>query len=151
MEIDIWKYIDKNTLEPCWIWSNTDIDGYGIYIEIQNNEEWIWFAHRIVFYQLVDKDIKEFDIIHKCKNKSCVNPDHLMKESKGSYKERTYWNKVHNRVRLLNKKNIKYLRDNKEEYINNEVKISDLAKSWNVNPKTIIGVLENRTYLNIKT
>jgi hypothetical protein len=66
------KYkIDKN---GCWIYTgNKDKHGYGIFYFQQASYK----AHRIS-WMLKYGQIKERKVLdHLCKNKSCINPDHL--------------------------------------------------------------------------
>ncbi len=64
-------HIQKNG--ECWDWTSTRKDGYGTF--------WykgkIRYAHRIS-YEFFRGDITDnLQIDHLCRNRSCVNPDHL--------------------------------------------------------------------------
>lgn len=66
------KYIiDENN---CWIWQGVkDKFGYGIFYYQQSG----YRAHRIA-YHLTKGTITDRKVIdHLCRNKSCINPDHL--------------------------------------------------------------------------
>jgi len=72
---NIWKFI-KFPKEPdgCWIWTGTSIySGYG---RIKFNSRNI-LAHRFVYEYLVDEIPKGLTLDHLCRNRICVNPDHL--------------------------------------------------------------------------
>lgn len=64
--------IDKTT--DCWEWTGTiGVYGYGkIYIEGKHKR-----AHRAVYESLVGEIPKGLVLDHLCRNRSCVNPDHL--------------------------------------------------------------------------
>lgn len=57
----------------CWEWQySKDARGYGkIYIN-----GYYWRAHRYS-YQYHKGDVEGYDVLHKCDNPCCCNPDHL--------------------------------------------------------------------------
>lgn len=58
----------------CWEWTGTlDVEGYGR-VTIHGRQ---WRAHRAVYEALVGPIPKGLTIDHLCRNRSCVNPDHL--------------------------------------------------------------------------
>ena len=68
--------IDSKT--SCWIWQGRKSkDGYGGFYCCYNGKGKIYPAHRIGYILLV-KNVKDsLNVLHKCNNKTCVNPDHL--------------------------------------------------------------------------
>lgn len=66
----IWNKVDRGGPDGCWIWTGRlDKKGYGIYSGRG--------AHRRV-YQIVAGSIPEgLELDHLCRNRACVNPDHL--------------------------------------------------------------------------
>ncbi len=59
---------------PCWLWTGTiDRDGYGRVTVNQRQ----WRAHRYVWTQLVGDIPEGMTLDHLCRERSCVNPDHL--------------------------------------------------------------------------
>ena len=69
------EYIENRSIpEPnsgCWLWMGcVHKDGYAKISSGQN-------AHRVSYSLFVCEAPKGMDIDHKCKNRSCVNPDHL--------------------------------------------------------------------------
>lgn len=65
------KYVESNL---CWVWTAAiSSDGYGVF----RMESKLWRAHR-ASYTLYKEDIpKGLQIDHLCRNKLCVNPEHL--------------------------------------------------------------------------
>lgn len=71
-----WKerYVNKKATNGCWEWLGCKWkSGYGY---LRPNKQYI-SAHRY-FYVLYNADIPEgLDVLHRCDNPSCVNPEHL--------------------------------------------------------------------------
>jgi hypothetical protein len=60
----------------CWIWIGArHKDGYGVFAISKG--EYYKLAHRIIYEFLKGPIPKELEIDHVCRNKSCVNPNHL--------------------------------------------------------------------------
>lgn len=69
-----------NKTDSCWLWTGALVCGYG-YLWLQNKDIG---AHRISWL-LAGNTIPEGHLIrHKCRNRHCVNPEHL---ETGTYKE----------------------------------------------------------------
>lgn len=70
------RFLDKvNKTSSCWIWIGAD-DGRKGYGRINVNGKTAK-AHRIS-YELFNGEIKDnLNVLHKCDNPKCVNPDHL--------------------------------------------------------------------------
>ncbi len=71
----LWRHVDR--AEGCWNWlGSKDTKGYG---KINSGGRFghPLFAHR-VSWELVNGSIPDgLEIDHKCRNRGCVNPDHL--------------------------------------------------------------------------
>jgi hypothetical protein len=71
------KKSERDLPGSCWNWlGSLDRDGYGLIAGCvtECNE---YRAHRMS-YSLFNRGIPEgLDVLHRCNNKSCVNPDHL--------------------------------------------------------------------------
>ena len=68
-----WEKVAKS--DSCWTWTGAKLPaGYGLF----GSSEWLdgeQLAHRIA-YRLVHGEI-EHTIDHLCRNRACVNPEHL--------------------------------------------------------------------------
>lgn len=74
MRIDlIWDRVDKNGPGGCWQWTGYLHGGYGRYGRGPGTR----LAHRIIYEHLVGPVPKGLDLDHLCRNRGCVNPEHL--------------------------------------------------------------------------
>jgi len=71
----VWKHIDvPNDSDACWIWTGfINSNGYGSH---SFNYKTI-SAHKFMYNYLVGRIPKGLQINHICRNRKCVNPDHL--------------------------------------------------------------------------
>lgn len=72
------------TESGCWLWLNSlTSSGYGkIYYEGK-----LWLAHRVSYLIYKGKIPKGNVVMHRCDNKLCVNPEHLLL---GTHKDNTH-------------------------------------------------------------
>lgn len=63
----------------CWQWTGALHDGYGNFTyDASHRGTRRMRAHRWLWKQLVDAELPdEIDLDHLCRNRGCVNPDHL--------------------------------------------------------------------------
>lgn len=63
-----------NKVGDCFLWNKyLDRDGYGTFYFMKKGRR----AHRVSYFMKYGDIPKEMVIDHTCKNRSCVNPDHL--------------------------------------------------------------------------
>lgn len=68
------RFIDKVELSDCWLWiGTTTLEGYGKY----SVEKKTVLAHRFAYELLRGKIPKGLTLDHLCRNRNCVNPNHL--------------------------------------------------------------------------
>lgn len=61
----------------CWIWiGSKDKDGYGRICGRTNYKHWNMKAHRVSYEYFIGQ-INGLQVLHKCDNPSCINPNHL--------------------------------------------------------------------------
>lgn len=67
-----WERVDKSG--ACWVWTaGKSANGYGAF-KVEGHQQ---KAHRVA-WQLSGRVLKDgFELDHLCRNKACVNPDHL--------------------------------------------------------------------------
>lgn len=63
--------------ECCLYTGHTDLDGYGKLTYRVNGKEYNEYIHRIMYRHHVGELIKGLVLDHLCRNRSCINPDHL--------------------------------------------------------------------------
>jgi len=71
MDDKLWSKIIVNN--DCWLWQGCVKNGYGW---ISRNQRQ-YYVHRYVFESLVGNIPDGLELDHLCRNRNCVNPDHL--------------------------------------------------------------------------
>lgn len=72
--LDRYTVLDCGHSTPCWIWLGTCNDGgYGT-VHHQGKRQYV---HRVFYERAVGLIPIELQIDHRCRQRSCVNPDHL--------------------------------------------------------------------------
>lgn len=62
----------------CWVWiGSKDKDGYGKVNARLPDGKKVYLAHRMTFIYFVGEIPDDKEIDHRCKNPSCINPEHL--------------------------------------------------------------------------
>lgn len=75
--------VDEST--GCWNW-NKSTNGVGYGRARIAGESRIRYAHHVYFERFVGPIIDGFDIHHTCRNRACVNPDHLVLVGKSEHR-----------------------------------------------------------------
>lgn len=68
---DFWTFVNKT--DTCWLWTGPTSQGYGNFCQYSVSI----LAHRYSFMCLGGVIPKGKILHHKCKNRLCVNPEHL--------------------------------------------------------------------------
>ena len=73
-----WTKVDKQGDVECWIWlAARNGHGYGYISEYQNGIKRQFPAHRVAYELLVGPICDTMQLDHLCRNRACVNPNHL--------------------------------------------------------------------------
>lgn len=62
-----WSKVNKS--DGCWEWTGAKNNGYGMF--------WNCYTHRLAFHYLRGPVPADMELDHLCRNRGCVNPDHL--------------------------------------------------------------------------
>jgi hypothetical protein len=82
IEVRFWKYVDRRGPDECWTWLGSGVEGYGT-ISLGGRAGRKILAHRLS-WEIANGPIPETDeyhgvvVRHRCNNRACVNPNHLV-------------------------------------------------------------------------
>ena len=71
---NFWKKVNKT--DSCWEWHSVDKTGYGRYTFWNDQKCKSIMAHRVAFFLTFNRWPNGV-LDHICRNRACVNPDHL--------------------------------------------------------------------------
>lgn len=127
-----WRYVDKKSINECWIWTGrTDKDGYGSIRDGNLNKR----AHR-VSYELNIAPIPNGKMIrHSCNNPSCVNPNHLIPGTQ--FDNMAYRKKAGNEPIGEKHPNVKISDKNVKKILSMKETYKQIAKIFNVSVSQI--------------
>lgn len=80
-ETRFWRKVKKT--DTCWLWTACTSNGYAHFVDEKGNDVG---AHRWVYRKYKGEIPLSFQIHHECKNKICVNPDHLQAVSASKHR-----------------------------------------------------------------
>lgn len=137
------SYVDKKE-DGCWVWiGGTDVKGYGIFWYKGKTQ----FAHRVSL--LLHNRVKELNpekqVLHSCKSKGCVNPDHL---SEGTREENSA-DKIRDGTVLRGSKChfSKLTWDKVDEIRQSSQTVREIAQMYKVADTTIRLIIKGKTWI----
>lgn len=154
VEQRFWEKVDKRSNDECWNWlASTNTDGYG-HLNINNKTR---PAHRLIWEWYYGKIIKPMQVLHKCDNRKCVNPNHLFlgtqqdniqdminknRQKCFDYDQRGE-NHSHNKLTNVDIINIR------KQYKNGNITQRELAKKYNVGQSQINRIINKKNWGHI--
>jgi hypothetical protein len=73
LESRLWAKVDRQGENGCWNWTAALRNGYGVIGKGKS----LLYAHRVAYEFIVGPIPAGFQIDHLCRNRMCVNPEHL--------------------------------------------------------------------------
>lgn len=70
-----WEKVNKT--DGCWEWTAYQLQGYGRFGVRRDGVTKVMLAHRWAYEALVEQIPEGLTLDHLCRNRACVNPDHL--------------------------------------------------------------------------
>jgi len=130
------EFVSVNDENGCWEWDGTIRTGYGRFYKDGKMQT----AHR-VSYEIHVGSTEGLLVLHKCDNKSCVNPEHLFL---GTQKDNVRDMVRKNRHKVLKgsdnpnaKLDMSKARKIRDLYADGDTSYAKLAREFNVSPKLI--------------
>lgn len=72
------RFVAKLDLGDCWVYTGAlNEQGYGRFALYVAGRKRVLYAHRVAYAMLVQELDDALDLDHRCKNRACVNPDHI--------------------------------------------------------------------------
>lgn len=133
-------FVDKN---GCWIWTGAKLrGGYGSFLGENKTH---WQAHRFSYSFYVGNLSKDVDVLYRCDNPSCVNPDHLFlgtDEDNAKDREQKGRSAKGEKISILSELDVQKIR----KYLQQRVPRKVIAKMFGVGPTCITDIYSGRTW-----
>lgn len=160
-----WSKVRKT--QNCWEWTAATSSGYGR-IGVGKASEGYVYAHRFS-WELHNGNINDSSmcVLHRCDNRTCVNPDHLFLGTKSDNSQDMaskgraasgdkHWLRLHPEAAPKGSKNgqailtEKIVYDIKNNYKKNNKTQKQLAQEYGVSYPTIRAIINNQRWRHVK-
>lgn len=156
MNAKFWAKVNKETPSGCWEWTAAKFwHGYGCFGVRQADGKYkTKYAHRISWEEANGPIENDLFVLHKCDNRSCVNPEHLflgtqldnMRDcSRKGRKIGQILLGEANASASLNDAKVKIIR-----YVGSKLSQQRLAKEFGVSQTNIGHILRGSTWKHVK-
>lgn len=132
-ERNIHNYYTINPKTNCWEW-NKVLNSYGYGHFSYNGKTYI--AHRFIYELLIGKLSSNLQLDHLCKNRKCVNPQHLEEVTSAKNVQRGKSAKLSTQI-------VDTIRNVYKKGVTRQV---DLAKTFGVGQDEISRIINNRRW-----
>ena len=136
-----WVEEDRGYKTPCWTWQLQISEfGYGLrwVREGPTRKRMLRLAHRLTYVEKYGTIPEGCELDHLCRNRDCVNPDHLEAVTRA----------VHRRRDIRTKLNPDAVVEIRRRAAAGEMQ-TQLAHEFGVHPTTINGVTARRTWRSV--
>ena len=145
-----WSKIKTGAKKDCWNWQAGLNTGYGFYAICINNHRSYYFAHRYSWVLSYGQIPEEKQVLHKCDNRRCTNPDHLfLGDISDNMRDKVFKGRHARGEKVttskLTDKKVKEIRKLRPKHT-----IDYLMFRYKVSKNTIINVCKKRSWKHIK-
>lgn len=142
------SFYNPATITDCWPWTGPhDKDGYGVITS--ENRRHQYRANRVTYEFTIGPIPNGKLVLHRCDNRSCVNPDHLFagtvqennqdKLTKGRHAHGV----THGRAKI-SEQDVRLIRE-----LGASQNIYEIAPQFDLDPRTIRDILDHKTWKHL--
>lgn len=142
-----WSKINTGDPNDCWTWTAATENGYGR-VGIQGR---LFLAHRLAWILEFGDLSDDLDVLHKCDNRSCCNPNHLFLGTQlDNIKDMVSKNRHIRGETVPNSKLSANQVNEIRELLKNGIKATEIADMFNINTGTVSKIKKGRLWAWLK-